>query len=170
MPWPLPPLVIDQASSATAFVNIKRAAEDGSSIPSGWAIDETGEITTDPARAVLGALLPFGGYKGANIALLVEILAAGLSGSSWSLDAGDFCSGERPLDTGLTIVAISPDATDLAFRQRVSAQFDRLRAKGVRIPGSRASMHPEDPGIIDLDTEIVETIKNLAERAMAHGT
>ena len=54
LPKPLPPLVIDQASSATAFVNIKQPAEAGSSIPPGWAIDETGEITTDPARAVLG--------------------------------------------------------------------------------------------------------------------
>ena len=70
----------------------------------------------------------------------------------------------------MTIVAISPDVTDLAFKERVSAQFDRLRAKGVRIPGSRASMHPEDPGIIDLDTEIVATIKSLAGRTMAQGT
>jgi (2R)-3-sulfolactate dehydrogenase (NADP+) len=71
---PHPDLVIDQASSATAFVNIARLAEQGGLIPDGWAVDERGFATQDPRRAMNGALLPFGGYKGANIALLVELL------------------------------------------------------------------------------------------------
>ena len=78
-----PSLLVDQASSQTAYVNIRSAAAQQRSIPDGWAIDETGRGTTDPSAALRGALLPFGGYKGANIALLVEMLAV-LSGANWS--------------------------------------------------------------------------------------
>ena len=56
-----PPLVIDQSSSATAFVSIRKAAEEGRDIPEGWALDAAGNPTTDPAAAMKGALLAFGG-------------------------------------------------------------------------------------------------------------
>ena len=69
------PLVIDQASSATAFVNLARAAQNGMAIPAGWAIDAQRCPTTDPALAVLGALLPAGG--GLVILLLSMVLLLG---------------------------------------------------------------------------------------------
>ncbi|RZL80031.1 MAG: hypothetical protein EOP29_04465, partial [Rhodococcus sp. (in: high G+C Gram-positive bacteria)] len=46
------PLVIDQSSSATAFVNIRGAAERGEPIPQGWAVDMAGQPTTDAAAAI----------------------------------------------------------------------------------------------------------------------
>jgi (2R)-3-sulfolactate dehydrogenase (NADP+) len=46
-----PPLLIDQSSSATAFVNVRLAAKEGRPIPEGWAIDADGRPTTDPAAA-----------------------------------------------------------------------------------------------------------------------
>ena len=99
-----PPLVIDQSSSATAFVNIRKAADEGREIPEGWALDATGHSTTDPVQAMKGALLAFGGARGANIALMVEVLAAGLSGANWSLDAPFFrrasMPGNRPVRAG----------------------------------------------------------------------
>ena len=45
---------------------------------------------TDPRAALRGALLAFGGARGANIALMVEVLAAGLAGANWALDAPSF--------------------------------------------------------------------------------
>ena len=90
-----PPLIIDQSSSATAFVNVRQAAAEGRPIPAGWALDASGKPTTDAAEAVKGTLLAFGGARGANIALMVEVLAAGLSGANWSLDAPPFASGSK---------------------------------------------------------------------------
>ena len=75
-----PPLLIDQASSATAFVELRRYADRGEALPSGWAVDADGQPTTDPNAALRGALLAFGGARGANIALMVEVMAAGLGG------------------------------------------------------------------------------------------
>ena len=46
-----PPLVIDQSSSATAFVIIRKAAREGRRRSrEGWAVDAEGNPTTDPAK------------------------------------------------------------------------------------------------------------------------
>src|SRR3984957_3805332 len=43
------PLLIDQASSATAFVQLRHYAERGEALPSGWAVDGEGQPTIDPS-------------------------------------------------------------------------------------------------------------------------
>jgi (2R)-3-sulfolactate dehydrogenase (NADP+) len=134
------PLVIDQASSATAFVNIRKAAEAGEAIPEGWAVDAAGHPTTDPAAAMKGALLAFGGPRGANVALMVEVLAAGLTGANWSLDAPAFNRGSESPGTGLFVLAIEPKLLDPGFEQRMADQLDRLGGRyGIHIPGRSAA-------------------------------
>lgn len=161
------PLVIDQASSATAFVNIRRAAEDGRDIPSGWALDAAGRPTTDPAAAMKGALLAFGGNRGANIALMVEVLAAGLTGANWSLDAPSFIDGRENPGTGLFVLAIEPRLIDPDFASRLKAQIDRLSLDyHVHIPGlsrGKAGMLAKALGL-DVPTDIVRRITAFAER------
>ena len=131
-----PPLLIDQSSSATAFVSIRQAAREGRPIPEGWALDADGLPTTDPARALGGALLAFGGARGANVALMVEVLAAGLTGANWSLDAASFTQGAESPRAGLFVVAIAPRLIDADFPDRLAVQLARLRQDyGVHIPG-----------------------------------
>ncbi|MDN7683116.1 MULTISPECIES: Ldh family oxidoreductase [Burkholderia] len=130
------PFVIDQASSATAFVNVRKAAESGGTIPEGWAVDANGQPTTDPREAVKGLLLAFGGARGANIALMIEIMAAGMTGGNWSMDAPSFASGSDCPAVGLFVVAFKPDLLVPDFASRLSAQIERLAGLGVRIPGS----------------------------------
>ncbi|WFU47563.1 Ldh family oxidoreductase [Sinorhizobium terangae] len=154
------PLVIDQSSSATAFVNIVRAASEGRSIPEGWATDENGEVTLDPHKALRGVLLAFGGPRGANIALMVEVLAAGLSGASWSLDTPDFRSGAECPGTGLTIVTLSPNAIGGDFGARLAEQVRRLEQLGVYIPGQKVSLSAKNGGgFITLDARILAAIR-----------
>ena len=130
-----PPLLIDQSSSETAFVNIRKAASAGQSIPAGWALDSEGKPTTDARAAVKGALLAFGGNRGANIALMVEVLSAGLSGANWSLDAPSFTKGSESPGTGLFVLAIEPAVFGPNFGMRMRAQLERLSFYGVHIPG-----------------------------------
>lgn len=130
------PLLIDQSSSATAFVNVRAAADAGRPIPQGWAIDAEGRPTTDASAAVKGALLAFGGARGANIALMVEVLAAGLSGANWSLDAPHFGVGSEGPGTGLFVLALDPKLIDPDFETRLAAHTIRLAADhNVHIPG-----------------------------------
>lgn len=137
-----PPLIVDQASSATAFVNIVAAAEAGQSIPVGWAVDKNGADTEDAIRALNGALLPFGGRKGANVALIVEMLSAGLSGGPWSLDTADFRSGSNSPAIGLTIIAVMPGPIGGDRITRARQQVERLAENGVFIPGVTGVRYP----------------------------
>lgn len=131
----LPPVIIDQASSATAFVNIVASAAEGRPIPEGWAVDTAGKPTENAEQALAGALLPFGGRKGANVALLVEMLSAGLSGGPWSLDVPDFRYGSTSPAIGLTVIAMMPGAADGGHAERARDQTRRLQGYGVFIPG-----------------------------------
>jgi (2R)-3-sulfolactate dehydrogenase (NADP+) len=131
-----PPLLIDQSSSATAFINIRKAAAAGKSIPEGWALDAAGNPTTDASAAVKGTLLAFGGSRGANIALMVEVLSAGLSGANWSLDAPPFATGSKGPGTGMFVLAIAPKLLDPDFDGRLQSQIARLSGEcGVHVPG-----------------------------------
>lgn len=165
-----PPLVIDQSSSATAFVTIRKAAGAGEKIPQGWAMDETGQPTTDPAAAIKGALIAFGGNRGANLALMVEVLAAGLAGANWSLDAPRFDNGTESPGAGLFVLAIEPKLLDADFEQRMASQLDRLRLTyGVHIPGRSGSEAAKraTAGGLTLPTDVVQRISEFAARYRA---
>ena len=79
----LPPLVFDQACSVMARGDVSLAARDGRPLAEGVGLDRAGAPSLD-AAAVLdgGVLLPFGApaaaHKGANLALMVELLAGTL--------------------------------------------------------------------------------------------
>jgi delta1-piperideine-2-carboxylate reductase len=145
--WPRanhPPLVFDQASSASARGEIQLHLRDGSAIPEGWGIDAAGHPTTDPAAALAGAQLPFGGYKGAAIALMIELLAGALIGEVFSFEASarDNNDGGPPIG-GELMLAIDPTrCVAHGDRQRHLAHAEQLFAKileqeGTRLPSDR---------------------------------
>lgn len=124
---PLPsgrPLLVDQASSATAWVAVRAAAERGEPIPPGFAVDPSGAPTTDAAAGLAGALLPFGGYKGGNVALLAELLAT-IAGGSFSSDAPPFQEGDRSPGVGAMVIALSFDVLAPGYPARLATQFER---------------------------------------------
>jgi (2R)-3-sulfolactate dehydrogenase (NADP+) len=127
-----PALVIDQASSSSSLATIRASAEAGREIPEGWALDPAGHPTTDARAALAGSLLPFGGARGANIALMVELLAAGLTGANWSKDAPPFNKGGQSPGAGLFILAINPRAE---FGARLREWIDAVQSDGGYLPG-----------------------------------
>jgi len=157
-----PPLLIDQASSQSALMNIRKARDDEQSIPEGWALDREGNPTTDPEAALSGMLLSFGGARGANIALLVEIMAAGLNGAQWSLDAPSFAEGSTPLGIGLSIIAINPALTfGSGFLTHSRDYFHRLAAHDVYLPGLGSGSQAAGsalPGVL-VDTELLQKLR-----------
>ena len=148
------PFLIDQASSETAFVNVRRAAKEGRPIPSGWALDAEGRPTTDAAAAVKGALLAYGGARGANIALMVEVLAAGLTSANWSLDAPSFVSGDKSPGSGLLVIAIEPTLLDPQFVPRLDDQLHRLKENhNIHVPGETRGEASADAARNGIDIE-----------------
>ncbi|MBB5445668.1 MULTISPECIES: Ldh family oxidoreductase [unclassified Paraburkholderia] len=135
------PLVIDLALSQIARGKIALAARDGKPIPEGWATTRDGLPTTDARAALDGMMLPFGGAKGAMLALVVELLAAALSGANFGYEAGSFLTeeGERSR-IGHLFWAIDPGALagDDAYLSRVEALIEMmLMDDDVRLPGYR---------------------------------
>ena len=162
------PLVIDQSSSATAFVNVRKAAEDGRPIPAGWALDADGKPTTDARKAVEGVLLAFGGARGANVALMADVLSAGLGNANWSTDAPSFISGTANPGVGMTVIAIAPGLFGSDFGERLASQLDRLSSEyGVHIPG-RAKAEARGragKGGLRVDRTVYERVAAIAARA-----
>jgi delta1-piperideine-2-carboxylate reductase len=140
-------LIFDQASAAMARGEIMIAAREGHALPPGIGLDKAGNPTTDAAEILQGAQLPFGGYKGSAIAMMVELLAAGLIGQPFSFEAGveDNHDGGPPRG-GVLLVALDPmkfgDAQGWlqhseSFLQRLSGLDD------VRLPGARRAKNRE---------------------------
>lgn len=126
------PLILDFATSRMAHGKVRVARNKGEQVPPGYLIDHQGRPTTDPAvgfDAPLGSLLPFGDHKGAGIALMVEILSAGLSGGptmpetprkSWIINSlfGIFIDPAR----------LDPDGKNQTARSAALADFVRSAA------------------------------------------
>jgi LDH2 family malate/lactate/ureidoglycolate dehydrogenase len=89
------------AMSVVARGKIRDALKRGESIPSTWATDRDGVTTADPKAALEGFLLPFGGYKGYGLALMVDLFAGILSGASYLTRVNSWLDQPRlPQDLG----------------------------------------------------------------------
>jgi LDH2 family malate/lactate/ureidoglycolate dehydrogenase len=99
-------IVLDMASSVVARGKIRLAASTGEAIPLGWALDEHGLPTEDPAAAMRGTLLPIGGPKGYGIALVVDILSGVLTGSDFGPRIPSVHDSGRKVSSGFAVQAI----------------------------------------------------------------
>ncbi|MFB3885664.1 MAG: Ldh family oxidoreductase [Thermodesulfobacteriota bacterium] len=132
-----PAIVLDMSSSLVARGKIRRAHKMKENIPLGWAFDEAGNPTADPAAALKGTLAPMGGPKGYGLALMVDILAGMLSGSKYGTDVKTFHQPEGPTGVGVCCMAIDVERfmDQEKFRGLVQSYVGSIRgskkAKGV---------------------------------------
>ena len=133
-----PAMHADFSTAAVALGKITMAKAAGETIPLGWAVDAAGDPTTDPARALDGALVSAADYKGWALGLLVEFLAAGLTGSVNSVDVKGLKVPEGPPhDLGQFYILIAPDAHGGAYADRIARVMEGIADDpGVRVPGS----------------------------------
>lgn len=94
------PFLLDMATSVIPRGKIEVAERNNESMPIGWAVDERGLNTDNPAVVLEnllfrkdGGILPlggreelFGGHKGYGLAFMVDILSGVLSGAYFGLD------------------------------------------------------------------------------------
>lgn len=157
-----PAIVVDISLSKVARGKIMAADQKGQPIPEGWALDADGQPTTDARAAMAGTMLPMGDAKGIALALMVELLAAGLVGANFAHEASSFFTADGPAPgVGQLILAIDPNgfAQDVAdhlagivgdvdgqnsgqARSHALSRFDDLARAveedpGARLPGAR---------------------------------
>ena len=130
------PVVIDLGTSAFMSTDLIFRERRGELLPEGVAIDAQGLPTRDPARARLGALLPFGGHKGYALALAMQALGV-LAGSGDDVEQS----------YGYLIIAIKPDLLIPLdeYRRHLSETIERIKSTPrqpgldeIRIPSERA--------------------------------
>jgi delta1-piperideine-2-carboxylate reductase len=175
--WPRngkPPLIFDQASASLARGEIMIAARDGHEVRSGVGIDQEGNPTTDPKAILNGAILPFGGYKGSAIAMMIELLAGPLIGESLSFEAAERDNRDGgPPRGGELILALDPMSFGDAkgFSRHAELLFERmLQQPGVRLPSSRRYTNREKTNKegIQVPTSLHEEILALASGPAAN--
>ena len=159
------PIVFDMASSAITWYGLVLAKSRGEKIPANVAIDSNGKITTDPAEAMDGALLPFDrSYKGSGIGMIVEILAGPLVSSAW-IDNKTFKE-----EWGSLFIAIDPNllvdvkkfkanCSDLI--KKIKGSRKREGVKEIRLPGERSRIEYQKAlksGFVDVDEAILKKL------------
>lgn len=136
------PLVFDMANSVVARGHVAQAVREGqAAIPSEWALGPDGQPTTDPVRALQGAMQPIAGHKGLGLAMLVECLAASMGGIASAPDAATGTAGSAANASAFALV-INPALTTgrEAFDASVSAWLQtylQAGGPGARYPGQR---------------------------------
>ncbi len=125
------PLVFDAATSLVASGKIIVADIEGKPIPEGWAMDKDGKSTTNAKEALEGALLPFGGYKGSGLSIMVDVFSGILTGALFGLHIGELRgSPEKGQDVGFFYGAVDIDSFEdvNTFKTRVDQMIDELKA------------------------------------------
>jgi len=163
--WPRPdasPLVFDMATAAMAMGDVQIAARDGRAVPLGTGLDANGNLTTDAAEIINGVLLPFGGYKGSHIAMMIELLAGPLVGETVS-----FVSRERdtsdggPPQGGQFLLALNPEILSGGDWVAQSEKFISRLSKidGVRLPAERRYLNRQNTGPREINNDLLEKIR-----------
>lgn len=134
------PLVIDLSLSKVARGKIMIAKQNQESIPQGWALDSSGQPTTDPQAALSGTMLPMGEAKGAALVLMVEVLSAALTAAHFGFEASSFftADGQSP-GVGQLLLALAPNPlSNNQFYARLEILLEAIRIQpNTRLPGDR---------------------------------
>ena len=160
------PVVYDMATASMAMGEVQVAKREGHKVPLGTGLNKDGKETTDPGEIVDGGvLLPFGGYKGSGIAMMVELLAGALVGDNFSFEtaAKDNNDGGPP-SGGEFILAISPEKISGSdWDKHADEFFNKMKSmEGVRLPGERRHINRLDKGPRQINEELVNKIKSLS--------
>jgi len=161
MPSSRGPVVLDMGTSAFMGTDLAYRARLGQLLPEGVAIDAEGLPTRDPELARLGALLPFGGYKGFGLAFIIQAFGV-LAGSAFNPDKDD----------GYLFMVFKPDLLIGLedFTRQVSELIDRIKSTPrqpgvdeIRIPSERA-FRTREQGLregIEIDRAVFDALAAL---------
>jgi len=132
-PWSVD---LDMATSIIAGSKLGMAIEKGEKIPLGWALDEQGRPTDDPAAAQKGTLLPVGGPKGYGMSVILDIISGVLSGATFGRGLGGPGGGHFFQATDVTAFMPLDD-----FRRLMGDLIDQIKGSQLA-PGSTGIFLP----------------------------
>lgn len=139
------PLTADLATSNGAYGKVIAARNEGRQLPEDWAVDSSGNPTTDPEAAAAGSMIPFGSHKGSAVSVLLEAFASSLTDATFAYETIDIWSNPASrMNNGHLVIGI--DAAAFGGRAHTEARVaelqHRVREAG---PAGRTVFAPGDP-------------------------
>lgn len=159
------PLLIDLSLSHVARGKVMLAQKAGDAIPEGWALDVDGNPTADADAAMAGTMVPSGGAKGAALALMVELLTAGLAGANFAYQASSLFDDKGPApNLAHFMLVLDPARFAPGFADRAEAMFTAIEAQeGARLPGARRMAERRGRADqIEISQQLYDTLTGLA--------
>lgn len=166
-----PPFNLDMSTSSIARGKILEKKERGESFEEAVALDSDGEPTTDPAAALDGTILPFGGAKGSGLAIAVEVLAGGLVGAAMGREVTGTYHTEDPCTKGDLFIVIDPDTflgegfaeTASEFLRTLKSEPQAAGFDKIRLPGERSIRLEQTAETVTIEDDTWETVQSLAK-------
>lgn len=179
------PFVLDMATSTVPRGKLEVYKRLKKEMPPTWATNETGTVTTDPGRVLKnlidragGGLSPLGGageegrgYKGYDLAAVVDILSGGLSLASMGSEV--YGKKGEPPDVCHFLAALDPGAFgDTAeFKKKMDSFISNLKsgtkadgAERIWIAGEKeAEAEARNKDEVDIDDPTLENLRKIAE-------
>lgn len=180
------PFVLDMATTATSRSALEDALRRQEKIPFGLALDEAGNPTDDPEKALeamrllpLGSRMETGSHKGYGLALAVDILSGVLSGGPFGpklAGAEGAHRGVAGIGHFLLVVQLQAFGPWLRFRNRIKDRMHQLTgapaegAPRIYYPGeSEFAIEQERRATgIPLDSGVASELEGLARRLDIH--
>jgi len=164
------PIVLDMATSAVAAGKIRAKHAKGEKTPEGWMIDNDGKPTVDPAvfMSLKGMLLPFGGYKGYGLSLVVDLLGGALTGAGCT--STEFQVGNGVIMCAINIDNFTPVPT---FKKRADDLIRSIKStptapafNEILVPGEPEfrTMEERSKKGIEIDDMTWQALKSIGEQ------
>lgn len=164
------PILLDMATTVAARGKIRLAAKIGERIPKDWALGPDGNPTDDPNVALLGSLLPIGGYKGYGLSMFVDLFAGLLTGSHYAGSVKNLSKMNEDSGNGHLFVVIDVDKFMSAdeMRKRISHFYAAVKACGeegrVFMPGEIEYLRMKDSvNSIQISIKQFDDVNEVAE-------
>lgn len=150
------PILLDFATSRVALGKVRVAYNAGKPMIEAALLDHEGKPTTNPAvmyTAPRGVVLPFGEHKGSGLALVCELLAGAIVGST---SVTSMTPPERGILNGMLTIVIDP--ARLSARDSMMAEIDAM----IAWVKSAAPSDPELPVLIAGEPERIARAERIA--------
>ncbi len=157
------PYIFDMGTAAIMRGEVILRSRTGETLPDGVAIDSQGRPTTDPAEALLGGILPFGGHKGSGLSCMIQAIC---------LLAGAALPRGRVQDYGFLFIVFDPELLMPLgqFKEQLETFLGLIKGtpcqpgvSEIRISSERAFAEREKRRMegISLEKDVYEAIKAL---------
>ena len=151
------PILLDFATSRVAMGKVRVAHNAGKKMLDGALLDHEGKATTNPSVMYTeprGVVLPFGEHKGSGLALVCELLAGAIVGST---SVTTMTPPERGILNGMLSIVIDP--AKLSSRDSMLAEIDAMIAW---VKSAKPS-DPDLPVLVAGEPERIARAQRMAE-------